>query len=214
MYIMEMIHFGKTPIRIVKVMNGGIAQTRQMLHDRIPNGIIFHEVQIFKTLLQRYKISKREIKQNFASITINQNSCMKKKSLLICNNSLLLLLPIDLASGILLECLHGKPFCGVNHATWVWLHIILSLALLLLVIWHIRLNWNHVGNWYQRYRKHHAKGFKLTIITFLFTIATGIVTAPIWIFHGHAGIGGVHGKIGHVDILHGDFALKIDGWTK
>lgn len=24
----------------------------------------------------------------------------------------------------------------------------------------------------------------------------------------------INGKIGHVDILHGDFALKIDGWTK
>lgn len=123
---------------------------------------------------------------------------MNKTHLSICNKSLLLVLPIVVASGILLECLHGKPFCGIGCAAWTSLHAIAAILLLALIVWHVKLNWKNVGDWYNRFRQHHAKGFKCTIVVFLLTAATGLVCFPQWLIHGHTGIGGVHGKIGFV----------------
>lgn len=133
---------------------------------------------------------------------------MNNKHLSICNKSLLLVLPIVVATGILLECLHGKPFCGLGCAVWTTLHAIAAILLLALTVWHVKLNWKNAGDWYSRFKQHHAKGFKCTIVVFLLTAATGLVCVPLWLTHGHTGLGGVHGKIGFV------FALLILGHIK
>lgn len=123
---------------------------------------------------------------------------MKKKHLLICNKSLLLLMPIVVSSSILLESLHGNPFCGLDNVVWTWLHVVTSSILLVLVVWHIQLNWKNASEWYHRLKKHHSKGFKGMAISFLLTFFTGLISIPVWLSHGHAGIGGLHGKIGFI----------------
>ncbi|MGN0033586.1 MAG: DUF4405 domain-containing protein [Candidatus Limimorpha sp.] len=123
---------------------------------------------------------------------------MKKKQLLVCNNSELMLSPVVLASGIVLECLHGSPFLGLGNAFWVWLHIAASSVLAALVVWHIYLNWRGVNHWRERFNKHRSKGFKAMFVFFMLAIVTGLVAIPLWLSHGHIGIGGVHGKIGFI----------------
>lgn len=129
---------------------------------------------------------------------------MKKKFLLICNRSLLSVMPVAVASGVLLEWLHGCPFCGIGNAVWTWLHVVMSGTLLVLVLWHVHLNWHHAGRWYRRFREHRSMGFKCMAVFFLLAALTGLVSVPLWLSHGHSGIGGLHGKIGYVWAL---FAL-------
>lgn len=107
-------------------------------------------------------------------------------------------MPIAVASGVVLECLHGNSFCGLANSAWAWLHVAASSVLTILVIWHIRLHWNNASNWYKRYRQHHSRGFKYAGISFLATVLTGLPSIPIWLLHGHAGFGGLHGKIGFI----------------
>lgn len=121
--------------------------------------------------------------------------CMKKY-LKICNNCLLATSPIVLASGILLESLHGQAFLGFGNPFWTWLHILLSSFLTALVVWHVHLNWHMPTHWGHRFRKHRSSGLKATIISYILTIASGLFVTPQWICSGHLGIGGVHGKIG------------------
>lgn len=126
---------------------------------------------------------------------------MKKKHVLMCNRGLLFVFPIVLASGILLESLHGEPFCKIDNAVWTGFHIGVSSLMLACVVWHIQLNWRSVGEWYGRYRTHCSKGFKCMAQFFLLTTITGLLTLPVWWIHGHTGMGGVHGKIGFVSAL-------------
>lgn len=123
---------------------------------------------------------------------------MNKKHLLVCNKSLLLFTPLVIASGILLECLHGNAFCGLDNDVWTWLHVTTSSFLSVLVVWHIQLNWRETSGWYRRFKKHRSKEFKYLAIFFLFTSLTGLISIPVWLSHGHAGIGGLHGKIGFI----------------
>lgn len=126
---------------------------------------------------------------------------MKKRQLLICNYSLLLVMVIVVASGIVLECIHGKEFMGIGNHTLKWTHIIMSIALIALAWWHVRLNWNSAGNWAKRFASHRSRGFQLTAILFLATALTGLVSIAIWLTHGHTVFGGVHGMIGFVCAL-------------
>ena len=123
---------------------------------------------------------------------------MKKKHLLICNKSLLWVSPLALASGILLEHLHGASLHGIGNAVFTWLHIIASTLTTGLVMWHIWLNWHGVSLWYDRLRKHHSKGIKCTAMFFTLTVITGLIAVPLWLSHGHCGIGGLHGKLGYI----------------
>lgn len=123
---------------------------------------------------------------------------MKKNYLLICNKSLLLLMPFVLASGVLLECLHGGSFCRLDNTCWVSLHIVLSMLLSLFVLWHVRLNWGNVCNWYMRLARHRSRGFRFTFIIFLLAVLTGLLSIASWLCYGHTPLGGWHGKIGLV----------------
>lgn len=123
---------------------------------------------------------------------------MNKKHLLVCNKGLLLFTPLVIASGILLECLHGNAFCGLDNAVWTWLHVTTSSLLFVLVVWHIQLNWKGIGGWLQHFKNHRSKGFKCLAVFFLLTSLTGLNSIPVWLSHGHAGIGGLHGKIGFI----------------
>lgn len=123
---------------------------------------------------------------------------MKKKQLLICNRALLVLFPVEVSGGILLENLHGQPFCGLDMAVWTWWHVLLSIAMVVLVVWHLWLNWNKVGQWYKRLKKHRSKTFQCTAVIFLLTVLTGVAAFTFWLSHGHTGLGGIHGKIGFV----------------
>lgn len=136
----------------------------------------------------------------FANI-LKTKTYMKKKCLKICNTSLLLFAPIVLASGILLEYLHGKSFCGIENALWTWLHIIVSSAMTSLVVWHLLLNWQGVNKWHSRFKTHQSAGLKFTTIIYVLTIGSGIIVFPLWLHSGHIGIGGLHGKIGFVSAL-------------
>lgn len=121
---------------------------------------------------------------------------MKKKYLRICNEGLLYLSPVVLSTGILLEILHGKPFCGIGNAWWTWLHMVVSFSMAVVVIWHVWLNWPGVNGWYRRFRTHRSPGFKSTVVFYLLTVVSGVAVVPLWLHDGHIGIGGVHGKIG------------------
>lgn len=129
------------------------------------------------------------------SRVLKQVFFMKKRALSVCNRGLLLVMPVALASGIVLECLHGGPLWSKDNAVWTWLHVAFSSALLLLVVWHVALHWKSVGNWYKRYRQHRSRGFRWMAASFLLIVLTGISSVPFWMLHGHAGVGGVHGKI-------------------
>lgn len=131
---------------------------------------------------------------------------MKQKYLRICNTSLLLVAPAVLASGILQEYLHGRPFHGIGNTFLTWLHIIVSSVMTVLVVWHVFLNWQGVNKWYRRFKTHRSPGLKSTVITFLLTIVSGMTVVPLWLHDGHIGLGEWHGKIGFVSsfciILH------------
>lgn len=123
---------------------------------------------------------------------------MKKRQLLICNKSLLWVSPIVLASGIMLEHLHGAPFRGIGNAVFTWLHIIASTIMTGLVVWHLWLNWHGISKWYDRFKRHHSKAVKSMAMFFTLTVATGLIAVPLWLTHGHCGIGGLHGKFGYI----------------
>lgn len=123
---------------------------------------------------------------------------MKRKYFLICNRSLLLFMPVAVASGILLECLHGRSLCQVDNAVFTWLHSIVSLIMSMLVVWHICLNWGRVSMWACRFQRHHSNGFRCMAVFFLLAVFTGVWSVPVWMLHGHGGIGGLHGKVGIV----------------
>ena len=122
--------------------------------------------------------------------------CMKKKNLRICNAILLLFAPVVLASGILLESLHGESFLGIGNTYWTWLHITASLIMTVLVVWHVQLNWQGVNTWYRRFKTHRSAGFRATAVFFFLTVVSGAIVLPLWLHCGHAGMGGLHGKIG------------------
>lgn len=119
----------------------------------------------------------------------------------LCNWSLLILTVIALISGILLECLHGAPLCGIECSVFTTIHIIVCIAFMVLVWWHLWLHWSKVGEWLHRIKSHHSPGFKLTALFFFLTFLTGLVCIPLWIKCGHIGIGGVHGKLGFIAII-------------
>lgn len=123
---------------------------------------------------------------------------MRKKYLRICNTSLLLFSPTVLASGLLLEYLHGSPYRGIPNTLWTWLHIIVSAVMALLVAWHVLLHWPRVNQWYRRFSTHRPAGLKYTALSYLLTIVTGVIVVPFWLHDGHLGLGGLHGKIGFV----------------
>lgn len=115
---------------------------------------------------------------------------------MICNRSLLAIVPIAVASGIALECLHGEALGLIGNEAIIQIHIAASAALTGLVAWHLQLNWGSVRSWLGRYRKHRSKVLKLTAIVFAITSITGAVSIPLWLHHGHFGFGGIHGKFG------------------
>lgn len=121
---------------------------------------------------------------------------MKKKSLLICNRSLLLFTPIVVSNCILQEYLNGNSFCYLDNSIWTWLHVAISSVMLILTVWHVFLNWKNMSEWYLRIKKHRSKGFKCMAFSFPLTMLTGLLSIPVWLSHGHTGIGGLHGKIG------------------
>ena len=127
-----------------------------------------------------------------------KKNVMKKRQLQICNKCLLFASPIVLASGIMLECLHGASFRGIGNAVFTWLHIISSTVLTGFVVWHLLLNWNGISQWLDRFKRHHSKRTKCTAVFFALTVVTGLIAAPLWLTHGHCGIGGVHGKFGYI----------------
>ena len=123
---------------------------------------------------------------------------MKKKQLSVCNKSLLWVSPIVLASGIMLEHLHGAPFRGIGNAVFTWLHIIASTIMTGFAVWHLWLNWHGISKWYDRFKRHHSKAVKSMAMFFTLTVATGLIAVPQWLMHGHCGIGGLHGKFGYI----------------
>ncbi len=125
----------------------------------------------------------------------------KKNQFKVCNRCLLALTVIVLASGILLECLHGSPLLGIECSVFALIHIVLCVCYMVLVLWHILLHWCKLGEWWSRIVKHHSIGFKLTALFFLLTFLTGLVCVPMWISCGHTGFGGWHGKFGFIAIL-------------
>lgn len=125
----------------------------------------------------------------------------KKNQFKVCNRCLLALTVIVLASGILLECLHGSPLPGIECSVFTLIHIVLCVCYMVLVLWHILLHWRKLGEWWNKIVRHHSIGFKLTALFFLLTFLTGLVCVPMWISCGHTGLGGWHGKFGFIAIL-------------
>lgn len=124
---------------------------------------------------------------------------------------LLFLMPVSLTTGILLECLHGEPFGGVCNSVWVWGHVVASLGMMVLVVWHVRLNWGAEGGWVRRLRKHRSGMLRGVFIFFLLSLLTGLAAVPQWLEYGHSGVGGLHGKIAFVGAFFMLWHLKKHG---
>lgn len=125
----------------------------------------------------------------------------KKNQFKVCNWYLLALTVIVLASGILLECLHGSSLHGIECSVFTLIHIVLGVCFMGLVLWHLWLHWRKLGEWWNRIVRHHSIGFKLTALFFFLTFLTGLVCVPMWISCGHTGLGGWHGKLGFIAIF-------------
>ena len=119
---------------------------------------------------------------------------MKKiQTLKLCDWTLAVLLPIVLASSILLEATSSRGFFLVIF------HIIVALSFLCLVVWHIYLHF--------QWEKWFAKFSKLIVPTrilwylYILTFLSGIATFIHWLIENeHSPLGGVHGKIGFLMI--------------
>ena len=122
---------------------------------------------------------------------------------------------IVLATAIILETSHGMPTFGLSIYFWLWVHIACSVLMGVLVFIHLRLNWNRVSSWIERFRKSHSKVNKALFILSFLTFSSGLV-ATITIFTiGHGPVGSIHGKIGFVFLLIciGHFIKRIK-WYK
>lgn len=117
-------------------------------------------------------------------------------------------------SSILLECLHGEPFCGVSFPVWLWIHVVLGLLCLIAVIHHVYLHWGTMWHWMRMMSHAHSKLTRCLAWCFLLTVITGMVVAiSICQGAGHTAIGGLHGKIGILVLLLMVFhLLKHKSW--
>ena len=121
---------------------------------------------------------------------------MKKRGLSLCNGCLLLLLPAVVGSSLVLEFRPEAAWLGLGAGIWVGLHAVVSLSMAALAVWHLRLHWGCFGEWCSRLRRHPAAMMRWLFGLLLLTCATGVVSLPLWMVHGHHGFGGLHGKLG------------------
>lgn len=105
-----------------------------------------------------------------------------------------------LASGIMLETLHGQSL-WFPFDVCAWLHAAVSLVFFILAVCHIHLHWGKVSRWLSGFRNTRRKPVKVLFVLSLLTFATGIAAVVAHVVHGHTTLGGVHGKIGFVMAL-------------
>ena len=125
---------------------------------------------------------------------------MKKSRLTVINSFLIVLLILTASSSLILECIGGKDLPTLRSVTLVVVHIIVTLALVLLSYLHIRAHFGSLPQWRQRFGKTKRQNRWLlwtTVLTFL----TGIVAIVTFALKGHSSFGGIHGKIGYVALL-------------
>lgn len=138
---------------------------------------------------------------------------MKRNKLYYCNVILLLVMPLAVATGIILEVSGGDAFYGIENHYLVNTHIILSFSLALLVLWHLYLHWGWIVNWAGKFTNIVRKPTKWLTVLLALAVLSGIVAMSQWFLHGHSGIGSIHGKIGFMGgflmIMH---VLKRRKW--
>ncbi len=120
---------------------------------------------------------------------------MKKiTKLRLCDWTLLAMTVVMLGSAVQLEVTSGQDIC------WVWGHVVLGIAFMMLVCWHLQLHFNW-GNWFVRLKKQKSHVTKWLAVLAVLTLVSAIVATGHWIGeYAHSSIGGVHGKIGFVFI--------------
>lgn len=108
---------------------------------------------------------------------------------------LVVFLLLSTISSVVLECRSGSAFLNLSGVTLVILHIVLTLLLLGLSYYHIRLHFGAPNRWLPILRKSKRDNMWL-LWTGILTLVTGVVATITYFNHGHTSFGGVHGKIG------------------
>lgn len=121
---------------------------------------------------------------------------MKKRLLLNINLFLLVITPFALSSGIMLEVAHGEGLGYMSNMLLTGWHIGLCVAMMLLVVCHLWLNWGNVARWWGRWWKHRSLWLKALYVCYLICALMGVMATIQWLKHGHTGLGGWHGKVG------------------
>lgn len=120
-----------------------------------------------------------------------------------------------LASSLFIEILHGNDFLNMPNLFWVALHAITGLVMGILVLVHLRLNWNTITNWITRFKKSPNKVTKTLFVLSILMFVSGILATFTFFTNGHGPIGGIHGKISLIFlfICIGHFIKRIK-WYK
>lgn len=126
---------------------------------------------------------------------------MLEKQLFRTNTALLIVALLATASSVQLEILHGRAFCGIANAAWVWIHVVLCVCFLALSAHHLRLHLRQRRRSVGGARGRQTKSTRLLAALFLIVLVSGLLVAGHFIAGGHTTIGGVHGKLGFVAIL-------------
>lgn len=126
---------------------------------------------------------------------------MLEKQLLRTNTALLVVALLATASSVQLELLHGRAFCGIANAVWVWIHVVLCVCFLALSAHHLCLHLRQRRRSAKGARGRLAKSSRLLAVAFLIVLLSGLLAAGHFIGGGHTTIGGVHGKLGFVAII-------------
>jgi len=120
----------------------------------------------------------------------------KRQKLLMCDWGLVLIAFLTLASAVQLEACGGQALWGLSFMTWVIIHIVLCVTMMVMVAWHMYL---HFGwrEWVEKLRKTPKKPTRILALVAALVLLTGLVATIMILVHAeHTSFGGVHGKIG------------------
>lgn len=119
---------------------------------------------------------------------------MKKKQLKICNWSLILLSVWMLASALQLEITGGES------VAWVWIHIMIGIAITAFAIWHLALHYH--TRWSRLFTRQTRPKVKFMTLFLALSAITGIIATAQWMSECcHTHLGAIHGKLGFIFLL-------------
>lgn len=139
----------------------------------------------------------------------------KKEKLRACDIALLIVAVLVFLSSVQMEATAGRPFYGVPFEVYMAVHVVLAVAMMVLVGYHLYL---HFGwrKWVDKFRKMPKPANRLLAVCTLLTLVTGAIALVMLLVHmSHTSFGGVHGKIGFVMLaIAVGHTVKRANWFK